>query len=351
MTNRERILSLFEGRPVDRKPFFFYFAPWDEAIDRWHAEGMTGDWREYFGFDTGIQVVDVDLGYLPRFEYQVLEVKDHTKIFRDERGILQEGLLHGATIPKYLDYPVKDWESWLELKKRLDPTDPRRVPRNLAEKYGGTDAVLQLGTYPYGLFGTLRDMMGAEELLISFYTQPDLIHEMMDYLTDFWIQIYAQVTDQIQIDAIHIWEDMSGKTGSLISPDMVREFMLPNYQKIRDFADAHGIRIFSVDTDGDCSQLIPLFMSAGVNCMFPFEVQAGCDINQFAAEYPELCIMGGINKQALWKDKAAIDAELERVSGMFRPGVRYIPAPDHLIPPEVSFENFSYFIKRLKTML
>ncbi len=351
MNNRERILSLFEGKPIDRKPLFFYFTPWDETIDRWHKEGMTGDWREYFGFDTGIQVVDIDLGYLPKFPYEEIEIREHTKIFRDERGILQEGMIDGSTIPKYLEYPVKDRESWLELKKRLDPDDPRRVPQDLAERYQNTDAVLQLGTYPYGLFGTLRDMMGAEELLVSFYTQPDLIHEMMDYLTDFWIRIYEKVTEQIQIDAIHIWEDMSGKTGSLISPAMIKEFMLPNYQKIRNFADTHQIRIFSVDTDGDCSQLIPLFMSAGVNCMFPFEVQAGCDVNRFAEEYPDLCIMGGINKQALWKDPAAIDAELERVSGMFRPGIRYIPAPDHLIPPEVSFDNFCYFIKKLKEML
>jgi len=41
-----------------------------------------------------------------------------------------------------------------------------------------------MGVFPYGLFGTLRDMMGVEELLVSFYQQPDLIHEMMDYLTD-----------------------------------------------------------------------------------------------------------------------------------------------------------------------
>ncbi|HIT00790.1 MAG TPA: hypothetical protein IAA59_11230 [Candidatus Faecaligallichristensenella faecipullorum] len=57
--------------------------------------------------------------------------------------------------------------------------------------------------------------------------------------------------------------------------------------------------------------------------------------------------MGGFNKQALWKDEAAIDAEFERLAPMFRPGVRYICTPDHLIPPEVPYPLFRYFMERL----
>ncbi len=70
----------------------------------------------------------------------------------------------------------------------------------------------------------------------------------MTNLTFFWLSIYAKVCRQIKVDAIHIWEDMSGKNGSLISPKMVREFMVPNYKKIKAFAEAQGIRILSLDT-------------------------------------------------------------------------------------------------------
>lgn len=350
MNNRERIRALVQGKPVDRQPFTFYFGPWPEAIERWKREGLEGDWQEVFGMDAGIETVQVNLGYLPAFEYKVLEERADTRVIVDRQGVTQLVRKQGASIPHYLDYPVKSAQDWTRLKARLDPDSPGRFPENwpeLVKFYNQTDRAVQLGCYPYGLFGTLRDMMGVEALLINFIEESGLIHRMMDYLTDFWLAIFEKVVRQVKVDIIHIWEDMSGKTGSMISPRMVREFMLPNYKKITDFARAHDIAVVSVDTDGDCGELIPLFKEAGINMMMPFEVQAGCDVNDYQRRYPELTIMGGFNKQALWKDEAAIDAEFERLAPMFRPGVRYICTPDHLIPPEVPYPLFCYFMERL----
>jgi uroporphyrinogen-III decarboxylase len=253
-----------------------------------------------------------------------------------------------------IDYPVKGPEDWEKLKReKLNPDDPARFGDNwdqLVKVYNEGDKIVQLGAYPYGLFGTLRDMMGVEELLVSFYEQPELIHDMMDYLTDFWIAIYEKVCKDVKIDAIHMWEDMSGKQGSLISPKMVREFMMPNYIKIKAFAEKHNIPIFSLDTDGDCSELVPLFMECGINLIFPFEVASGCDINEYRRKYPDLCIMGGIDKQEIAKGREATDRELQRVSDMFK-RTGYIPALDHLVHPEISFEDFKYFVERLKEMI
>ena len=355
MTNQERIIATGLCQQTDRVPFFFYFGPWDEAVARWRTEGMPADkqWTDLADFDPGIATVWVNLGYHPRFEQKVLEDKGDTKIIVDERGVTQEIRSHGYTIPRYIDYPVKDRETWEQLKaERLDPEKPGRFPANFDEMVQGyieAGKALQLGYYPYGLFGTLRDMMGAEELLMSFCYQPDLVHDMMDYLTDFWLAIYEKVCARCQIDIIHIWEDMSGKTGSLISPAMVREFMAPNYRRIRDFADTHGIKVVGVDTDGDPSQLILPFMESGINLMMPFEVRAGSDIVKFRRQYPDLAIMGGIDKLEIGMGKAAIDAEMERVKPMFdKPG--YFPAMDHLIPPEISYPDFMHFLERLRVL-
>ena len=69
---------------------------------------------------------------------------------------------------------------------------------------------------------------------------------------------------------------MSGKTGPLISPDMMREFMAPNYRKIREFADRHNIPIVMLDTDGDMDKIIPVLIESGINILLPFEVIEGC---------------------------------------------------------------------------
>jgi uroporphyrinogen decarboxylase len=123
--------------------------------------------------------------------------------------------------------------------------------------------------------------------------------------------------------------------------------MIPCYDRIADFARSVGARIVSVDTDGDCRLLAPVFREHGINMMFPFEVQAGCDILEYRRLYPDLGIMGGLDKRALADSKAAIDREVERAAQMAAQG-RYIPGFDHLIPPDASWANYLYAVERLR---
>jgi hypothetical protein len=352
LSNRQRIVNTVTGGEIDRLPFYFYLGPWIETLERWHAEGLPEEssWSGGFDFDDGIEIIAVNLGYCPQFEYSILEDRGDKIIYRDIFGITQMSEKHKSAIPMYLDYPVKDRASWLELKKRLDPDSPERFPadwKRIAGEYNSGDKAMQLGSYPYGLFGTLRDMMGVEKLLFSFYDEPELIHEIMDYLTDFWIELYARICKDVRVDIIHIWEDMSGKSGSLISPGMIREFMMPNYEKIKKFADHANIPVLFLDTDGDCRELVPLFMECGINLIMPFEVAAGCDILEYRRKYPKLGIMGGIDKREIAKGRAATDLEIERIRPMFGQG-GYFAMLDHLVQPEVSWEDFQYFVMKLR---
>ena len=358
MTNRERIVNCATGRSIDRSPFSFYFGPWPETAERWRKENGKGEnaWLEGFGFDEMAQVVGntVNLLHYPAFEYTVLERHGRKLICQDTLGEIVETYEGVSNIPKILKSPVNNREDWKALQKaRLNPDDPGRFPENwaqIARLMNETDAPVQLGLYPCGLYGTLRDLMGVEGSLCAFYDDPDLVHDIMDTLTDFWIQIYTKVCRDVKADILHIWEDMSGKQGSLISPGMIREFMLPNYRKLKDFAEANGIGVMQVDTDGNCEMLIPLFAEAGVNMMLPFEVAAGCDVIALRKKYPYMSMMGGIDKREIAKGGAAVDAELERIRPLINE-TGYFPALDHLIPPEIGYDDYSYFVYRLKDMI
>jgi len=70
-----------------------------------------------------------------------------------------------------------------------------------------------------------------------------------------------------------------------------------------------------------------------VNCMMPFEVQAGMDVVALRQQYGNaFCIIGGIDKRALAQDEAAIDAEMERVVPTFLDSGMFIPTLDHTAP-------------------
>jgi len=82
----------------------------------------------------------------------------------------------------------------------------------------------------------------------------------------------------------------------------------------------------------------------------PLEVAAGCDVNAWQAKYPALGMLGGIDKRALALGPSAIDRELARI----RPAVgrgRYIPALDHLVPDDVSWENYCYYAEALRELV
>lgn len=355
MTGGERYIRTIIGQPTDRAPFGvgIGWRPWGQTEERWQAESGLAeiDLAKTFGYDAGIARPGIQSGIFPAFERVVISQTDEFVVERDERGITKRNRRDGGSMPEFLDYPVKTRDDWDRLKaERLDPAAPGRLAvdweafRAMAR---GTGSAVNVGHFPYGVFGTPRDFLGAEECLIAFYTDPAMVKDMMNHLTTLWISLWERVRSEVRIDLIHIWEDMSGHQGSLISPGMVSEFMAPCYDRIAAFAREAGVRVISVDTDGDCSELVPIFMRHGVNLVYPFEVQAGNDVRDYRRQYPTLGIEGGLDKRALAVGPRAIDKEVEKAREMVRLG-RFVPGYDHLIPPDVSWDNWRYSVDELR---
>ncbi|NLH99192.1 MAG: hypothetical protein GX446_06835 [Chthonomonadales bacterium] len=351
----ERVVRCLLGQPVDHVPYGvgIGWAPWGETLERWRAETGRGDLNPAceLGFEPSFAIPAFHAGIFPPFAPEVLDQDDRFIVHRDERGIVMRNRRDGHSMPEFLRHPVASAEDWQILKaERLDPTTPGRFMqdwRAFRDHIERTGEAVQVGWFPYGVFGTARDLMGVEALLYAMHDEPDLVRDMMDHLTGLWLVLWAQVADEVPIDHIHIWEDMSGRDGPLISPRMVRRFMMPCYDRIVAFARERHVPIVSVDTDGDCSLLTPIFMEHGITMMFPFEVQAGNDIEEVRRSYPSLGIVGGLDKRALAADRHAVKEQIEIARRMVVHG-RYIPGFDHLIPPDVPWDNFVYAAEAMR---
>ncbi len=323
----------------------------------WPTQGfpIDCDVRSHFGLDPTHRLVDVNLLFSPMFDVEVLEETDRLLKYTDIDGVKRIFLKEEATIPTGLEWPITGWESWQRLKaERLNLKDlSARFPRNwpkLVEEYRNRDYPLAIGGYPQGFFGTLAHLLGYENMLLWYYEQPELIHDILGTFTDLWIAVFEEVLAQVEVDDWQIWEDMSDKNGSMISPQMVREFMLPYMRRVVDFLKARGVRHFHLDTDGDCSKLIPLFREVGVTGMWPFEHTEGTDILKLREKYPDLVMSGGIAKAAVASGKASIDQALLPIGAMLRHG-GYIPHIDHFVPPNVSFDEFVWYRRRLNELI
>lgn len=357
MTCGERVINCLIGKPVDHVPYGvgIGWGPWGQTLERWRQE--TGnpelDPGADLGFEGSFAIPAFHAGLWPRFEAQVLEVTESHVIHRDAHGVTKRDRRDGLSMPEFLDYPVKCRADWDRLKaERLDPDAPGRIEQDwdaFRGRIAATGEAVQVGWFPYGIFGTPRDFMGVERLLLTFIDEPDLIVDMVEHLTTLWLSLWERVAAEVQIQHIHIWEDMSGRQGSLISPRMVERFMMPCYDRMVAFAREHRVPVVSVDTDGDCSQLLPVMTGHGINMFFPFEVQAGNDVREFRKLYPELGIMGGLDKRALAWGREEIDLEIQRAADMVVAG-RYIPGFDHLIPPDVPWENYQYAAEQMRVV-
>jgi len=323
----------------------------------WPTQSMPidNDVRDTLAMDLGQILVNVNLLFHPMFELEILQEDDHYLTYIDIDGVKRKFIKETGVIPPGVEWVIKDRKSWEQLKEeRLNLNDIMgRFPSNwneLVEKYKNRDYPLVLGGYPHGFFGTLAQLMGYEHLFYNYFDNPGLIHDIQKTFTDLWIEIYSEVLAQVDVDLFIIWEDISAGTGSMVSPSAIREFMIPYYKRLTGFLKAHGVRNIFVDTDGDCFEIIPLFIEGGITGMYPIEVSCGMDLEKVRLTFPRLQLMGGIPKSEIRHGKNRIDEILRPVENVLKFG-GYVPFGDHLIPPEVHWEEFRYYRERLNGLI
>jgi uroporphyrinogen decarboxylase len=350
-------------QPADRPPLMELGA-WDSTQRIWAGQtGRSGEavmnWMDER--DETIRVVP-DFSMRPPFEEKVLAEDAQTFTIQDKMGLAYRQFKDAPdrSMPDYVAFPVKTRDDWEAIKKRLDPTDPGRYPADWPEQVAGwrerqpIACAYGLVMNYYGgpsLFGFCRMLLGAERLLYAFYDEPEMVEDMMEFSTEFAITMLRKALAEAPLTYVQLWEDMCFCTGPLMSPEMFKRLMVPRYKRIVEVIRSAGIDVIFVDSDGDVSQLVPLWLEAGINGVFPMEQAAGNDIHEYRRQYgKDLLMMGGLDKRALLGGRDAIDAELAaKIPLAFEGG--YVPTLDHWIPPDISYDNFMYYWQRKREML
>jgi len=329
---------------------------------RWLAgatnSGAVGDGEVYERPRRKSEIGDIETpeasGYgpvIPAYERRFISEDEHTFTYVNGAGQTVRGFKNSwDKMPMFLDWPVKDRATWNEHKKRLDPDTPERWPSDwntYVQEMNSKSEPLSLKVG--GFYGYLRDWVGSENILYMFYDDPGLIEDMMEQMLYLHTEVIKRVLKDIKVQQATFWEDMAYKAGPLISPAMVRKFMMPRYKKITDLLHSYGVDVIFVDSDGNLNKLIPLWLEVGVNFIWPFEVAAGNDAVAMRKKYGKDLIIGGtIDKRALIKGKKATREEvMSKVPFLLEQG-GYFPSVDHLVPPGVTFENYCYYINLMR---
>lgn len=358
LTHRERLLRTLRFQPVDRVPDL-EFGAWIQTVDRWSREGLEtyaitewGPIERFFGTDDDEYGpgLSISVGLKPAFEKVILEDRGDHYIIQDTDGALSEQLKpeYGASIPRYIRFAIETRADWERIRdERLDPNHPDRLPPHLEPLL----RCLRHADYPISVFvgslyGWIRNWMGVENLSIALYDDRPWIDEMMEHLTRLTLAVLEKLAGKVRIDRGDWWEDMCYNHGSLLSPRLFKEMMVPRYKRVTDFLRREfGTEFNQLDCDGNIHELVPLWLEGGINVMFPIE-SAHTDPFRISDEFgSRVALRGAFDKRALIAGPAAIDAEFERLRPLLARG-GFIPHTDHLVPPDVSFENYVYYRRR-----
>ena len=368
MTNRERAMNILRYKEADRMPAV-HFGYWRELLIEWAEQGKISmelakaysdgneadneldriigwdfNWNNCFGAKNGL---------LPAFETKVLEVlPDGTKRIQNPDGLIERIKPGLTSIPSEDDYQLKDRKAFLELYLDKMQYKPERVDLEFFKSFNETrNYDIPIGLHLGSVLGTIRNITSVIGMSYLLYDEDEtLFADIIDTFADMQYKCAEAILETgAKFDFAHYWEDICFKNGPLIAPDTFNELCAKHYKKRNELCKKYGIDIISLDCDGVTEQLLPIWFENGVNTMFPIEIGVWGD--QFAPAREKfgkgMLGVGGMDKTALRKDKAAVDAEIERMQKLAAMG-GFIPCPDHRLMPGSKFELVQYYAEEIK---
>lgn len=355
---RDRFVNSVLFNPVDRLPERHAYGLMPGVIEQWHAQGLPESVdeqhiREYFGFPAKHAQLPLNAGPVPALEERVVEETSEFRIATDVWGRKTKIMKGVTTIALGKEFPVRDRDTWLPYKERLQ-FSPDRIGGELHRTMAENAASGNVNTFgAMGFYWFPRDLMGDEALAVSYYTQPDLIHDINDTWCSLLENLVVTALRHHPLDVLHLNEDMAYKNASMVGKSLFDEFIAPYYQRFRQIVEAHNIPVFSVDSDGCLNELIYWFRDCGVNLIGPNEVQAGNSIVDYRNILGDsMAFDGGLDKRVLPKGRAAIDDMLDAiVPAMMTTGGGWIVSLDHRIVPDTTLDDFVYYLERVRELI
>lgn len=203
---------------------------------------------------------------------------------------------------------IKKWKDTVKMPKTSYPDSAWEESAKIAAAVDRKETFAAVA-YFTGVFERLHYLMGMEECMINFYEEPELMHELVDYITEYELKYAEEVTKHWKPDALFHHDDWGSRTSSFISPDMFSEFIKPAYMKIYGFYKSRGVEIIVHHSDSYAANLVPHMIDMGI------DVFQGCvdenNVPELVKKYGgKISFMGDLNNSKL--DKADWTRELVR---------------------------------------
>ncbi|NTW70967.1 MAG: uroporphyrinogen decarboxylase [Eubacteriaceae bacterium] len=116
-----------------------------------------------------------------------------------------------------------------------------------------------------GIFEMTHHLMGMEDALMALYEEPEAMHELIDYLTEYELAYAKELISRLHPDALFHHDDWGSQISSFVAPEMFEEFFVPAYKKIYGFYKENGVELIVHHSDTFGANLVPSMIEMGID--------------------------------------------------------------------------------------
>jgi uroporphyrinogen decarboxylase len=193
------------------------------------------------------------------------------------------------------------------------------------------DGRLLAGSHRDVLWEKSYMLVGMENMMVYFHTEPAFVREVLHRIMDWQLGI-ARHYLELGVELISCTDDLGMQLGPLIGPDMVNEFLVPEYRRLFELYRSRGVLI-NFHTCGKIEKFIPMFLDLGVDILNPVQATAN-DLDWIRAQTAgNMCLQGAVGSSIVYDgppERIAAEAR-KRMWQLGRDG-GYFCCPDQWLP-------------------
>lgn len=259
------------------------------------------------------------------------------KAGKDDFGVSwsYESGAEGGTYPSECDIVITDIKKWRRQLKLPDIESKDWKSVEIAAKNVDREQFLLQGFCEMGLFERSYLLLGMEEALMAYQTNPDDMYELCGAVADYKIAMIKKFYCVTKMDMLWYGDDWGTQTNLFISPETWRRIIKPHTQKIYDCLKGFNVMI----NQHSCGKIESVFKDI---CEMGAEIWNPCqpcnDLYMMKQKYGDkICFNGGVDSQFVLanpeKNPEDVKSEvIKRINEMALPDGGYITAPSHGVP-------------------
>jgi uroporphyrinogen decarboxylase len=184
-------------------------------------------------------------------------------------------------------------------------------------------------------------LMGYETLCYALYDQRDLVAAISRKLIEMYDVIIRRILQFERVKVVWGSDDMGFKTGTLISPKDLREFVLPGHKLMADYSHRAG-RPYLLHACGNLAAIMPdLIEDVGIDAKHSFEDTIETVIGAKARYGDRIAVLGGIDVDFLCRaTPEAVRARVRDTLDKCQPGGGYCLGTGNSVANYIPLENY-----------